>query len=425
MKVYDSVYGEFSIPQPIEQLMLTPEVRRLSQVRLLNSLSPSISALSEVRRYSHTLGVAHLALLNAEKRYSREERDALMAAVLLHDVGTPAFGHLLENHFRDGTDWSHESIIGALVHATHAPENRGHQIFGGWAVRFEHELRRSGVNFDLVEAIVTRRHILSALLFGTLDLDNIDNVVRMAWGLGIARDHTCALTLARELGVSPAGELTLRESGGRAATSEWAALRRQAYEILNFDPPTVAAQAVLSDAIARALQAGVLGVRDWPLTDEQLLETLRAEPTTKDAIMRQYLGVVPKMVFALQIRGTLKDLPIQERGQAKEVVEEVLRSQLGPHRVLGYVQVDRGVFEKQLRFVDPETGALWEQGRTSESVLVYGFAGGVRPRKAKAIVEEVVGRLGAPCERVLRVDIPSLSEPPNEQQELDLASAAH
>jgi HD superfamily phosphohydrolase len=170
MIVYDPLYGNFSVPSYLPQLILTPEVRRLSQIRLLNTLSPSMATLGELRRYSHTLGVLHLCQINRSSDYTEEERKALAASVLLHDIGTPPFGHLLEYHFRETKGWSHEQIIKPLLWGYHAPENRAHQIFAGRSIEFRSVMKSCKISLNLVESIVTGHHPLSLLLFGTIDL---------------------------------------------------------------------------------------------------------------------------------------------------------------------------------------------------------------------------------------------------------------
>src|SRR5437870_336364 len=111
MKVHDPLYGTFKLAGRWLPLLFTPEVRRLSQIRLLNTLTPSLATLGELRRYSHTLGVLHLCQLNQRGPFSVEERDALAASVILHDIGTPPFGHLFEYHLRELAGWNHEAVI--------------------------------------------------------------------------------------------------------------------------------------------------------------------------------------------------------------------------------------------------------------------------------------------------------------------------
>jgi HD superfamily phosphohydrolase len=163
MKVRDPIYGEFELTGRWLPLLFTPEVRRLSQIRLLNTLTPSLATLGELRRFSHTLGVLHLCQLNRQRKYSSQECDALAASVILHDIGTPPFGHLFEYHLREMTGWNHENVIQSILWGFHAPENKAHQIFAGRQIQVLPELRRSGISIELVQAIITRAHPLSQL----------------------------------------------------------------------------------------------------------------------------------------------------------------------------------------------------------------------------------------------------------------------
>jgi HD superfamily phosphohydrolase len=286
MIVYDPIYGRFSVPAYLTTLIFTPEVRRLSQIRLFNTISPTITTLGEIRRYSHTIGVLYLCEKNNSPGFSEDERRALAASVLLHDIGTPPFGHLLEYHLREQFAWSHENIIREVLWGFHAPENRANQIFAGRTIEFQGALKKAEISFELVEAIITRRHPLSVLLFGSIDLDNLDNVARMAWALGISGGQSLAVRLATGLSVSREGHLKLSKANYGLYVEEWLRLRRSVYELIVFDPFTVAAQAVLSDALGISLRAGLLRAEDWILSDEELLELLRRSDSAKDLITR-------------------------------------------------------------------------------------------------------------------------------------------
>jgi HD superfamily phosphohydrolase len=426
MIIYDPLYGRFQIPPYLSQLILTPEVRRLSQIRLLNTLSPSLAVLGELRRYSHTLGVLYLCERNKAHGYSEDERKALAASVLLHDIGTPPFGHLLEYYLRETKGWSHEGIIKPILWGHHAPENRAHQIFGGRTIEYRSVLKSSGIPLEIVEAIVTGQHPLSVLLFGTIDLDNLDNVARMAWALGMSSGPDLAVQLASALSVRRHVGLCLPCAEERQAVRQWAALRRSVYEVIVFDPSTVAAQAVLSEAIHCAFESGALCEDDWSLSDEELLDLLRANPDTKDAIIREYLGRLPLMAFSIQVDGTLEGLNLPDRSSAKAVVEEALHYAFPNERVLGYAFVDRGTFEKKLTFYDLNNQETWEEGQTSNSVILYGFvrsAKSLPPARCRRGTEHLIERLGIPINRLKHCQVGPFTEAADGQCSLDFPSS--
>lgn len=428
MIIHDSLYGRFSLPQHLVPLLTTPEVRRLSQIRLINALTPSLATLGELRRYSHTLGVLYLSTRNTSPRFSREEWMALEASVLLHDIGTPPFGHLLEYYLAEAKQWSHEKVIKDILWGFHAPENRAHQIFGGRMIGVQTALKRSGVSFELVLQIVRREHPLSQLLFGTMDLDNLDNVARMAWAIGVPEGIPVARHLAEALILKRDGTLQLSRSVDRDAVLRWAKLRKSVYDVLAFDPPTVAAQAVLSDAIGIAVQGGLLDESDWSLTDEALLERLRLEPATKDIIIREYLGRLPTLVVALQIEGCLRDYGLHDRESARQLVEDSLRVDFPSSRVLGYVFLDNGTFQKELTFEDPQSGELWTEGKTSQSVVLYGFArtpGNVPYPEARRSTDRLLEAMNVPQERIVRCEFRTQARKDHDQLELDVTTRAN
>lgn len=374
MVIHDPIYGEFALPSHLRDLVLDPAVRRLSQVRLINTPSPSIAALGDIRRYSHTLGVLALALRNPLRGFSDSERKAFHASVLLHDVGTPPFAHLLEYQLseRASTGWNHERMIGKVLWSQHAPEDRAHQIFGGLTSQIEKVLRKSKIDVSLVQQIVEFHHPLSKLIFGTLDLDNLDNVTRMAWGLGLLETSSFTTKLAVELGVNSTDELSL-SSECQEDVRAWANIRKRVYEVLLFKPDAMAAQAVLFDAIGRALDDGSLSYNEWSETDEDLLQLLRTCRASKDTIIKDYFGSLPGHAFTLQLKGSLSDVGFQNRREAIAHTKTILQSIFPKSRTLSYVAVDNGTFSKQMCFRDQMSREIWSVGKRSQSVLFYGF----------------------------------------------------
>lgn len=375
MLVHDPLYGQFAIPEHLVELATAPVVQRLSQIRLLNTPSPSIAALGEVRRYSHTLGVLFLCLNSPLRGYSKDEHDALAASALLHDIGTPPFAHLVEYHLRErqATGWNHEEVIDDILWHRSAPENVAHQIFARRTTNVQKILSRSRIDFALVEAIVKRTHPLSMLLFGTLDFDNLDNVARMAWGLGLQGGPDVARTLSSTLSIGRRGVLQLDPSVGESPVSKWGQLRRDIYNILLFDPYAIAAQAILSKAIGIALDKDILSHDDWDFTDEKLIAVLEEHSETKSFISREFYETLPARAFTIHLNGSLASRQCQNRGELVDAIERALSHAFPNSRPLGYVIVDQGTFEKELTFENPNTGGLWAKGTPSQSLILHGF----------------------------------------------------
>ncbi len=409
MIVSDPIYGTFKIPKHLMGLLSTPEVRRLSQVRLSNCLSPSLATLGELRRYSHTLGVLYLSLQNGLNGFSDRERRAFHASVLLHDVGTPPFGHSFEYE----TGWDHEAVIKAILRGHAVPENKAHQIFGGRSIRFERELSRVKISLTLVQEILKGHHPLSSLLFGVIDLDNVDNVARMSWALGLPYKFVSALELAKRISVRNDHSLTLSEKRGRDLVDEWAEARRRCYEIILFDEQNVAAQAVLSDTMRLALEKNILTEDDWDLTDEELLFLLRKHSITKGVIINEYLGRLPTLVFAVQLSGKLEDLGFPDLSAPKAIIEDVLRHLFPRQRPLGYAFVDSGTFQKEVTLHDKDEDRAWKHGKKSESVILYAF---LRPSEVLSNIrcyraaEDLIRTIGVADDKIIRFQIHNTKE---------------
>ena len=104
-------------------IVQTPEFRRLSQIRLLNT-PPTPNVRRSQTLFSHAR-CSHLETLwekHNRPKFSRRELDAFQASIILHDIGTPPFGHLFEYILRERTGWNHEAVIVDVLRGQHARE---------------------------------------------------------------------------------------------------------------------------------------------------------------------------------------------------------------------------------------------------------------------------------------------------------------
>jgi HD superfamily phosphohydrolase len=389
MLIRDALYGAFEIPPFLDRLVLSPEFRRLSEIRLININSVSLAALADVRRYSHTLGVLRLALLNPLIGLGEDEMRAFLASIIIHDAGTPAFAHLFEYFLTERFNWNHESVLPNLLTGKHHPDRHVHQIFSSQKPLFEKLCRRERIDFDLVLSFVSRKHRYSRLIFGSVDFDNLDNVARMNWMLGERFDLSPIFSIARNLDISPDGRVQLPESEGDNVRI-WQTLRSKAYEVLVFDEATVAGQAVLTKALAEALDARSLDSTDWHYNDRTLIAALEQTPSIKKRLHNDLINELPRLSLLHIERDHLERFDTVGRAKLIELVEEFLRTRLGPStRVYGYVFRDRGTFSKLVEFVDPASSRIWCAGTASASVIFYGFA------KARSLREVKAEEIGA------------------------------
>ena len=416
MFVADSLYGGATLPRWVGSLLLTPEVQRLRGIRLINSSSPSLAALSDARRYTHTLGVVRLALASlTAQQASRHEGRALVSAAICHDLGTPPFGHLFEYLLSAMTGWSHEHVVRSILEGTYRKEGLYHQILPGRQLALGRALRDHEIDPALVAAFARGEGTLGPLVAGSLDLDNIDNVFRMAHLLGVpAPGGPAAMALAASLEVHDRKLVIAREA--LKLLGAWAATRRLVYEILAFDETNLKGQTMLTDCLTMAMTSEEIGPDHWFWTDEWLLYKLETFDDTKNIVQRFIVGDLYETVFIgwYQIKKGDVDLrhPSQ-RAVLKDALESHLKLPCSP-----YVFYDTGTFSKHLDVEVVGANDINELlgTTTSRSSIVAVFTPRRKvPPTASAAAREVLEQFGFPPTALLPIpDKASLYELPGQ-----------
>jgi HD superfamily phosphohydrolase len=295
----DPLYGCFKLDPLVRALAVQPEIQRLRDVRLSNINSMFLLGTANISRYEHSLGVAHLAGLAADSlQLNERERLSLACAALLHDVGITPFGHLMEEAFRwSAIDFDHESRLraifleGAEVGNVDAPLFRGRPA-GVRRVIDRKEFKQVGLQMEEVFDLKAGKGAIGKLLNGTIDIDNIDNVCRMAYHMGLPFRRQLGVELVQGFYIAD-GELSF-DAECVSLIHEWLALREQLYDLLMTNPFDFVAKAMMIEAMRRALlgkdgSPPVLGEDDWKLTDSELVARLLDNaPTARlmDALLR-------------------------------------------------------------------------------------------------------------------------------------------
>ncbi|AFV24310.1 metal-dependent phosphohydrolase [Methanolobus psychrophilus R15] len=142
-------------------------LRRISQLGLSNLVYPGANHT----RFEHSLGVMHLAgmLTSRIDTVTREEKEELRVAALLHDLGHGPFSHVTEGLVKHYTRQGHEDIRDILKKGEIA------EILG------EH-----GINPVKVERHIQGQTDFGKILNSEIDVDKMDYLVRDSHYTGVA-----------------------------------------------------------------------------------------------------------------------------------------------------------------------------------------------------------------------------------------------
>lgn len=293
-RVYDPLYGVTTFSDLEFQLLKTPEIQRLRYVRMCNINSLLVTGASEISRFEHVIGTLRLAKEWLSKNgmdMSTDQQEIFLSAALLHDFQTGPFGHSLQYVLEDNEsdqEFIHENI-------SHGSRLKYHQttdanaVFSGRPFASKDIL---GSRWNTVADLIRGKGSLGKLIAGTIDIDNIDNVVRLAYHVGIASSEDAKLAIQLATDLHPT-ELTLEISRSSIPLIQrWQSIRRRLYELLLLDWAEFSAKAMLTRAMDLSIALDIVGADCWIKTDLELLNYLETKSTGE----AQYVGILVKKI---------------------------------------------------------------------------------------------------------------------------------
>jgi len=283
--IVDPLHGPVVLDDPLLSLMRSPIVQRLRHVRLSNIDSIDMPSIANLSRFEHVVGVAHLAGA-VSFRASLNEFDnlVLLSSAMLHDWAITSFGHLVEEALQYvGTRFDHEEKLKAVL--TRQP---GHDVLGvdlqilvgretglsSWARRTVGEGEKDRLLSEIMDHIRGKGR-MGRMIAGDIDLDNIDNVYRMAFHLGLPVDRETPKRIATSIvGVwGKHGDPVFRAQI-EPQIQDWMAVRRQVYEHLMLAQRDFAGKTMMLFATVEAHRNGELTSDDWSLIDHAYMMRL-------------------------------------------------------------------------------------------------------------------------------------------------------
>lgn len=292
--IYDALYGAIYLPEHIWNIIPSPELQRLREVRLCNINSFCLTGGANINRYEHAIGTCYLAYICLdtwpETSYlKKEEIKIFLRAALLHDILGGAFGHSIE-YIESPHGFEHERPFGYVFNDKEGPYKYKlatlDPIFFGMTGELisiipEKELR-------IIDEYISGKGRLGVLLNSNMDLDNIDNVYRLAYHIGLTKSGEAPIKIAKSLHVENNKLILMKEA--LRFVEEWYDLRVKLYSLLLLNPEEFSAKCMLTEAIEHAKEK-TGGVLNWSYVDYEILDKLlKLSAETANIITRLMKG---------------------------------------------------------------------------------------------------------------------------------------
>ncbi|MCL4333579.1 MAG: HD domain-containing protein [Candidatus Thermoplasmatota archaeon] len=196
--IHDSIYGSIELEDIASRLIETKEFQRLNTIKQLGFTYLVFPGATH-SRFEHSLGTHYLAR-EASSRLELDKMDVLDVSLagLLHDVGHSPFSHALEEamirmYGKDHLDVTIEIIQGKTK------DNEIRDVLGSHTEA-------------VVEILKGRKGVLSRLISGNGDVDQIDYLARDSHYTGVALGAVDIPRILRVLSIFN-GEFCVEEKG--------------------------------------------------------------------------------------------------------------------------------------------------------------------------------------------------------------------
>ncbi len=252
--IYDALYGKIYLDPIVWEVFTSPELQRLREVRLCNINSLCLPGGANINRFEHAIGTVYLAQKCIEELplITDEEKKHFLLAALFHDSANAAFGHSVEyieapygyNPERD----FRKAVIGIKANANgeYSYKSVAHEFFFFGVTR----RLRTYISYELITEIgetIRGEGKFGPLISGSMDLDNIDNIYRLAYHIGIINKSETPIILAKSIWTEN-DKLIIRDEAIPYA-EEWYKVRRNLYLLLLENPEEFSAKCMLTEAI--------------------------------------------------------------------------------------------------------------------------------------------------------------------------------
>lgn len=374
MEFHDLLHGRISfepgdeLTDLISDLLKSPEINRLRNMRQMNFDVPLIQELGRSRRLPHSIGVTHIAR-DLAKRSALDSDDSktLIAAALLHDAAIPPYGHLVESEFKSkNADFRHEKRVQELIFGTGDVQNKYMAIVPHKSLELSDILKKYSIDPMKVIKLICPKDSEKSPISADIDIDNIDNIHRMAAMLGWSGASENLRSLIANTYLRKLGEMAFSKEA-MSALERWLDYRQKIYTMIIAHPECIPYNALQADLVRQAINEDIITPDRWHMIEPIFEEKLRNSKRLKTRKLAEQLlsGCEYQTVDYIWFKG----FSSKKKLHNANIVEHLNRT-VTPQKDYGYfIWNERGLIGREVKII----GSNWSGGKigsTSTSCMI-------------------------------------------------------
>jgi HD superfamily phosphohydrolase len=187
--IRDPIHGDIKLEGLFLELIEAPEIQRLYDIKQLG-FAHLVFPGAHHTRLEHSLGTYHIALKASEKiGLEKYEKEIVSCAAFLHDIGHGPFSHTLEHILRDTLNADHVDLTEKLILGEHEIFNQKEKEYIVSAsvndILNKHNMDQKEI-VNIIRGNTNKKQYLSQLLTSSVDVDQIDYLIRDSYYTGVA-----------------------------------------------------------------------------------------------------------------------------------------------------------------------------------------------------------------------------------------------
>ena len=312
--VRDPIHGDIKITGCLVDLLETPEVQRLHNIKQLG-FAHLVFPGAHHTRFEHSLGSSMIASQIADILGLRgREKTLLMCAAQLHDIGHGPFSHTLESILLQRFGVDHVDLTEKLILGKYSVFEGKEQTFvtspSVHEILEKHEVSTKEI-CGIIRGKPSKKPYLGQLLNSTIDVDQLDYLMRDAYYTGVAYGLIDLQRLLRTIMIHK-GDLAMMRKGVSVVENILMA-RALMYSSVYFHKTVRIPELMLSKALEEIPDAEPFEF--YRMTDAEIMVSLKSMGTFQQEIITR---LKYRDLFKQAYTASLFDLDKEERKVIKK-----------------------------------------------------------------------------------------------------------